>query len=55
MADVTISNLTADDGNYSNVSYDIRAATKNKIVYNSLDPAIFECKYPDVDIRGNCL
>ena len=27
-------------------------ATKNKIVYPSQDPAIFEIKYPALDIRG---
>jgi hypothetical protein len=39
-------------GNYSNISYNIQAATQNKIVYPSLDPAIFEVKFPDVDIKG---
>jgi hypothetical protein len=39
-------------GNYSSVSYNIDAATLNKIVYPSLDPSIFEVKFPDVDIKG---
>jgi hypothetical protein len=52
VAGVTITNLTANQGNYSNVSYDIKAATKNKIIYPSLDPSVFEVKYPDVDIKG---
>jgi len=39
-------------GNYSNVKYDINGATKNKIVYPPLDPAIFEVKFPNVDIKG---
>ena len=47
---VTISNKCG--GVYSNVSYDIAAATMNKIVYPSLDPAIFEVKFPDIDIKG---
>ena len=37
---------------YSGNFYDIRTATKNKIIYPSQDPAIFEVKYPDDDIRG---
>jgi len=37
---------------YSGNFYDIPAATKNKIIYPSQDPAIFEVKYPDKDIRG---
>ena len=28
------------------------SATKDKIVYPSLDPSIFELKYPDTDITG---
>jgi len=37
---------------YSPCSYNIEAATKDKIVYPSLDPSIFELKYPDTDITG---
>ena len=37
---------------YSGNFYDIQAATKNKIIYPSQDPAIFEVKFPDKDIRG---
>jgi hypothetical protein len=39
-------------GNYSNVKYNISAATKNKLVYPSLDPSVFELKFPDKDIKG---
>ena len=39
-------------GKYSSNSYNIEAATKAKIVYPSLDPSIFEIKYPDSDIKG---
>lgn len=42
-------------GNYSPCEYDLTAATKHKIVYPPIDPAVFEVKYPDVDIRGKCL
>lgn len=39
-------------GNYSTFSYDVKGATKNNTVYPSLDPCIFELKYPDLDIEG---
>ena len=42
-------------GGYSPYSYNIAAATKNKIVYPSLDPCVFEVKFPDNDIRGRAL
>ena len=37
---------------YSQYAYNIEAATKGKIIYPSLDPSVFELKYPDADIRG---
>ncbi len=39
-------------GQYSPNSYNIEAATKNKVVYPSLDPSIFELKFPNSDIKG---
>jgi hypothetical protein len=39
-------------GRYSPNSYNIDAATKDKIVYPSLDPSVFEIKFPDADIKG---
>jgi hypothetical protein len=39
-------------GQYSPNSYNINAATKDKIVYPSLDPSVFEIKFPDADIKG---
>jgi hypothetical protein len=39
-------------GQYSPNSYNIEAATKNKVVYPSLDPSVFEVKFPDSDIKG---
>ena len=42
-------------GIYARNSYDIKAATKNKIVYPSLDPSIFEVKFPDKDIKGSAI
>lgn len=37
---------------YSSNSYNIDAATKDKIVYPSLDPSVFEIKFPNADIKG---
>jgi hypothetical protein len=39
-------------GNYSSNSYNIKAATRDKIIYPSLDPSVFELKFPDIDIKG---
>ena len=39
-------------GKYSKHSYNIKSATKGKMVYPSLDPSIFEVKFPNQDIRG---
>ena len=52
---VKISNLCGGDGNYSPNKYNIEQAIKGKIVYPSLDPCIFEVKYPNKDIKGRAL
>lgn len=49
---VEIVNITGDQNGYSPYSYDIKGATINGIIYPSLDPCIFEVKYPDNDIQG---
>ena len=43
-----------NDG-YSGNLYDVDQATKNRIIYPSLDPSIFEIKYPNKDIRGRAV
>ncbi len=50
-----IKNLTAKDGDYSPYEYDISQATVNKIIYPSLDPSVFEVKFPTKDIIGKVL
>ena len=45
-------NLCGESSGYSPNAYDVKGATKNKQIYPSLDPSIFEVKYPDRDIRG---
>ena len=49
---VTINNIAGTTSGYSQYSYDISAATLNGVIYPSLDPSIFEVKYPNVDIQG---
>jgi hypothetical protein len=44
--------INKQEGNYSQYGYDIAGATKNGNIYPSLDPAIFEIRFPDVDIQG---
>jgi len=44
----------AADG-YSGNVYDFKEATRNGILYPSMDPSIFELKYPDSDIKGQAV
>ncbi len=50
--DVRIVNKTGEINGYSKYSYDISAGSLNGVVYPSLDPSIFEVKYPNTDIQG---
>jgi hypothetical protein len=45
-------NLVGEATGYSKFAYDTKAATINGIIYPSLDPSIFEIKYPGSDIQG---
>lgn len=49
---VEIVNNVGINNNYSPYSYDIKGATINNIIYPSLDPSIFEVKFPATDIQG---
>jgi hypothetical protein len=49
---VEIVNKVGSNNSYSQYSYDIKGATINNIVYPSLDPSIFEVKFPTTDIQG---
>jgi len=42
-------------GVYSSNIYDMKSAIKNNILYPSLDPCIFEVKYPNDDIKGRVI
>lgn len=52
VSNVEIVNLTGEALGYSNYAYDVKGATVNNVVYPSIDPMIFEVKYPNVDIKG---
>lgn len=49
---VKFKNLFDTDFSYSGNVYDLDTATRNGIIYPSLDPSIFEVKFPNQDIRG---
>lgn len=50
--DIQIINKFNSTLGYSDFSYDIQGATLDNVIYPSLDPMIFEVKYPDIDIKG---
>ena len=49
---IIISNKAGQSLGYSPYAYDINGATQNQIIYPSLDPSIFEVRYPELDIKG---
>ena len=49
---VVITNKFAVGSGYSGNAYDIVSATRDGIVYPSLDPSCFELKFPNTDIEG---
>ena len=49
---VTYKNLYDADKGYSGNVYNLVSATKKGIIYPSLDPSIFEVKFPNSDITG---
>ncbi len=52
VTNVSVYNLNDGLSGYSDISYDLPSATRNGVIYPSLDPSIFEVKYPNNDIRG---
>jgi hypothetical protein len=49
---VKIEFVNKSGGNYSPYSYDVQGAIRSNILYPSLDPSIFEIRFPDLDIQG---
>jgi len=48
-------NKSGESLGYSKYKYDLQAATIEDIIYPSLDPCIFEIKYPNIDIKGQII
>ena len=49
---IKISNISGLSKGYSEWAYDINGATQNGTIFPSLDPSIFEVKFPNTDIKG---
>ena len=49
---VEVKNIAGASMGYSDYSYDLSAATNQGVIYPSIDPMIFELKYPQSDIVG---
>jgi hypothetical protein len=49
---IEITNKVGINLGYSQYSYDTKGATNGNVIYPSLDPMIFEVKYPNTDIQG---
>jgi hypothetical protein len=49
---ISIPNKAGTTSGYSAYAYDIEGATQNQVIYPSLDPSIFEIRYPNLDIKG---
>jgi hypothetical protein len=49
---ISLSNKAGTTLGYSQYAYDIAGATQNQVIYPSLDPSIFEVRYPNTDIKG---
>ena len=49
---VTVENKAGTTKGYSQWAYDMNGANQNGTIFPSLDPSIFELKYPNTDIKG---
>jgi hypothetical protein len=47
-----VKNLTLKDGDYSQYEYDTEKATVDNVIYPSIDPSVFEVRFPTKDIVG---
>ena len=45
-------NIAGSNKGYSEWAYDMSGANQNGTIFPSLDPSIFELKYPNTDIKG---
>ena len=49
---ISIYNLAGESLGYSKYSYDVVGSNIDNVIYPSIDPMVFEVKYPSQDIRG---
>ena len=49
---INVSNKAGTNSGYSQYAYDVPSSTQNNVIYPSLDPSIFEVRYPNTDIKG---
>jgi len=49
---ISISNKAGTTSGYSQYAYDVSGALQNGTIFPSIDPMIFEVKYPNTDIKG---
>jgi hypothetical protein len=49
---LNVKNLTLKDGDYSPHEYNIGKATVDGVIYPSIDPSVFEVRFPSKDIVG---
>tara|TARA_B100000131_G_scaffold266799_1_gene264842 strand:- start:8187 stop:10187 length:2001 start_codon:yes stop_codon:yes gene_type:complete len=52
---IVVTNKFETSSGYSGNIFDISKAIRDGVIYPSLDPSIFEVKYPDLDIVGKVL
>jgi hypothetical protein len=50
---VILKNKAGTTSGYSQWAYDMNGANQNGTIFPSLDPSIFEIKYPNTDIKGS--
>ncbi len=50
--DVRVVNKAGSIMGYSDFAYDVYGATYKHVIYPSIDPMIFELKFPNQDIKG---
>ena len=49
---INFTNKAGVSAGYSQWAYDMNGANQNGTIFPSLDPSIFELKYPNTDIKG---
>jgi len=55
VANIQIINKAGTDNGYSEYAYSIQGATQGGVIFPSLDPSIFEVKFPNDDIKGRII